>query len=48
MNWADKAFREIENELEAGNITQKEYDQQLRELREEVRDNGCTCFDDDN
>lgn len=43
MDWMDRAYEEIENELAEGNITQKEYQQQLRELRAEIRDSECSC-----
>lgn len=46
MDWMDRAYEEIENELAEGNITQKEYQQQLRELRAEIRDSQCSCSDE--
>jgi hypothetical protein len=46
MDWMDRAYEEIENELAEGNITQKEYHQQLRELRAEIRDSQCG-YDDE-
>ena len=46
MDWMDRAYEEIENELSEGNITQKEYQQQLRELRAEIRDSQCSCDDE--
>lgn len=46
MDWMDRAYEEIENELAEGNITQKEYQQQLRELRAEIRDSQCSCGDE--
>jgi len=46
MDWIDRAYEEIEKEFTDGGITQKEYQQQLRELRAEIRDSQCSCDDE--
>lgn len=38
MNWFDKAEEELEQDLADGNITQKEYNQAMRELQAEYRE----------
>jgi len=43
MDWQDRAYELIEREYEEGNITAKEYQRRLRELREEIRDSECRC-----
>lgn len=36
MDWIDRAYAEIEEEYELGNMTQAEYRNALRELRDEI------------
>lgn len=36
MDWIDRAYEEIEQEYEMGGITQAEYRNALRELRDEI------------
>jgi len=45
MHWIDKAYEEIENEFSEGNITEKEYNRQLRELELEIGDLEFNNFD---
>lgn len=37
MEWFDKAVEEIEQDYDNGNISNKEYNEQMRELRCELR-----------
>jgi len=37
MHWADRAAREIEEDLEKGYISEQEYKFAIRELREEIK-----------
>ena len=37
MDWIDRAYSEIEQEYESGNMTQAEYSNALRELRYEIK-----------
>lgn len=37
MNWYDKACEQLDEALNNGEITQKEYREQMRDLREELR-----------
>lgn len=37
MDWFDRAVEELERALDNGEITQKEFDSQMRDLRSELR-----------
>lgn len=38
MDWIERAEREIEEEFERGDVTEKEYNAAMRDLYQEVRD----------
>lgn len=40
MDWFDKAVEEIEEAYEAEEISDKEYNEQMRDLNEELRDSA--------
>jgi len=46
MDWVERAEKEIEEEYEAGHLTDKQYNQAQRELRQEIRAEAEDAYDE--